>query len=128
MQALLLPVGSELHALYLGVVREVVPAGLITVVPGAPSWLLGVMNLRGEILPVVDTARSLGVTDAGKRTHMAIADTSAGPAAVAATGPPEPCTLGDPAGTSERPGGCGRFAAGDRVATLLDLDALTDTL
>jgi purine-binding chemotaxis protein CheW len=128
MQALLLPVGDELHALYLGLVREVVPMAPITPVPGSPSWLLGVVNLRGEILPVIDSARPLGIRDAGPRTHLTVADTSAGPAAVAVTGAPEPCTLGEPAGASEHAGACGRFVAGDRIATLLDLEALTEAL
>ena len=35
-------------------VREIVPLATLTAVPATTSWLLGVMNLRGNLLPVVD--------------------------------------------------------------------------
>lgn len=124
MQALLLPVGDEWHSLDLAVVREVVRALPITAVPRGPSWLLGLVNLRGDIVPVIDSAGALGVRDPGEPTHLTVADTPNGRAAVAATGAPEQVTLGDPAGTGETRGALGRFAVGDRVTTLLDLDDL----
>ena len=40
-------------------VREVEEIGAITPVPATPSWLRGVMNLRGTIVPVIDLAHFL---------------------------------------------------------------------
>jgi purine-binding chemotaxis protein CheW len=42
-------------------VREVEEVGAITPVPATPSWLRGVMNLRGTIVSVVDLAHFLGL-------------------------------------------------------------------
>lgn len=60
-QLLLFALGGESYAFPLERVREVVKPGPITPVPSTPDHMLGVMNLRGEILPVLDPKRLLGV-------------------------------------------------------------------
>lgn len=60
-QLLLFALGGESYAFPLERVREVVKPGPITPVPSIPEHILGVMNLRGEILPVLDPKRLLGV-------------------------------------------------------------------
>ena len=42
------------------VVREVIPAGLPTRIPGATAAVAGLVNLRGALLTVVDGRRALG--------------------------------------------------------------------
>lgn len=34
---------------------------LITPLPDAPAWLTGVINLRGQIIPVIDLRKRIGV-------------------------------------------------------------------
>jgi purine-binding chemotaxis protein CheW len=46
-------------------VREVVRFTEYTPVPGAPDFLVGVFNLRGEILAVIDLRKFFGVADRG---------------------------------------------------------------
>lgn len=46
-------------------IREVEAIGAVTPVPHTPSWLRGVMNLRGEIVAVVDLAQFLGLPREG---------------------------------------------------------------
>src|SRR5581483_4275050 len=41
-------------------VREVITLPKVTRVPGAKPWLLGVANVRGNLLPVTDLAQMLG--------------------------------------------------------------------
>lgn len=41
-------------------VREVLEMPGVTRVPGAKPWLLGVANVRGELLPIVDLGQFLG--------------------------------------------------------------------
>jgi purine-binding chemotaxis protein CheW len=41
-------------------VAEVVPVPVLTRVPGGPSWLSGVVNWRGRVLPVVDLRPLVG--------------------------------------------------------------------
>lgn len=52
---------SEIYAVPLGEVREIVKVGSITELPRARHDLLGVMNLRGEVLPVYDLRLRLGL-------------------------------------------------------------------
>ena len=40
-------------------VREVVPAAELTPLPEAPAWVLGMLNLRGTTLPVIDVGTRL---------------------------------------------------------------------
>ena len=35
-------------------------AGAVTVVPGTKDWMLGLANIRGELLPIVDLQRYIG--------------------------------------------------------------------
>jgi purine-binding chemotaxis protein CheW len=57
--------GAERYALELVYLREVARLTSITPVPGAPEFVLGVTNLRGEILSVFDLRKLLGVKIAG---------------------------------------------------------------
>src|SRR6476620_8754767 len=45
---------SEEYAVPIMTVTEVVPSIEITPVPGAPEYILGLTNLRGKVLPVLD--------------------------------------------------------------------------
>ena len=49
------------YAVPVASVREVIRTGRLTPVPGAPPAVLGITNLRGEILPVLDTGALLGL-------------------------------------------------------------------
>jgi twitching motility protein PilI len=42
--------------------REVLPAPAVSRIPNTVSWLCGVANVRGSLVPVVDAAAALGVT------------------------------------------------------------------
>ena len=46
--------GGERHAAELRWIREVVTLGFVTVIPGAPAGLVGAVNLRGNLVPVLD--------------------------------------------------------------------------
>jgi purine-binding chemotaxis protein CheW len=55
-------VGADHYAVDLRRVEEILPLPVVTPVPRAPSFLEGVVRLRGDVLPVVDVRRRLGVT------------------------------------------------------------------
>ena len=124
MRALLLPVGADRYALDLTRICEVVRGPELTSLPGAPPGVLGVMNLRGEVVPVLDSAALLGTGRLARADYAVVADMDAGLAALAADGEPATVTLAEPAGPSELEAGIGRFAVGEAVVALLDLDAL----
>lgn len=55
-------VGREYYGLPIESVREVERVPRVTPVPGAPRFLRGLVNLRGEILPLVDMRLVMGAT------------------------------------------------------------------
>ena len=61
-QLCVLEVGQESYVIDLKRVDEILPAQQPTPVPRAPGFLEGVVKLRGEIVPVVDVRKRLGVT------------------------------------------------------------------
>jgi len=124
MKALLIPVGHDLHALDMRWVREVVAAPLITEVPTAPSAVLGVFNLRGDIVPLFDTAALLGLGTATSGTFAAVVESTTGLAGLVATGIPESVELGESMGATETEGIIAAYTIGTRIATLLDVNAL----
>ena len=56
---LVVRLASETYAIDIGVVREIIQPIPVTRLPRAPHHILGVMNLRGKILTVVDLRRRL---------------------------------------------------------------------
>lgn len=57
-------VGRQLYALPLSAVLQVVRLPALTVVPGAPSGMCGMLNLRSSFIPVLDARTILGETAA----------------------------------------------------------------
>ena len=54
--------GDEKFAIPVDHVQEVVEFGQVTKVPNAPKYMLGIINLRGRVLPLLDTKLKLGLT------------------------------------------------------------------
>jgi purine-binding chemotaxis protein CheW len=46
--------GSQTYALPVGEVQEIRATGAWSTLPGSPPWVLGVMNLRGLVIPMFD--------------------------------------------------------------------------
>jgi len=55
-------IGKETYGVDISTVREIVRVEEITRVPGTPAFMLGVVNLRGRILSVVDLGHHLSLT------------------------------------------------------------------
>jgi purine-binding chemotaxis protein CheW len=53
--------GDEKFAIPVDHVQEVVEFGHVTKVPNAPPYMLGIINLRGRVLPLLDTKLKLGL-------------------------------------------------------------------
>ncbi|ULA63347.1 MAG: Positive regulator of CheA protein activity (CheW) [Nitrospira sp.] len=60
----LVTLGGELFAIDLRHVREVFEVEAVTPVPGVPSTLVGVANIRGTVMPLADLRPSLGISSA----------------------------------------------------------------
>lgn len=63
---------DELYGVDVMKVREVLRFTEITPVPGAPKFLLGIINLRGNVVTVVDTRERFGLTQGEITDHSRI--------------------------------------------------------
>jgi purine-binding chemotaxis protein CheW len=120
MQAVLLPVGADSYALPVECVRQVVAAPAVTPLVTAPSVVRGLFNLRGEIVPLLDTGTLLGIGRIDAVAFAVVVNTPRGPAGLATTATPEGIVLDTPTTSSELPGTTGVFHVGGRVVVLVD--------
>lgn len=62
----------EFFALDIAKVREVLDYTKITRVPGMPAFMLGVINLRGSVVPVIDMRLKFNLPHEGKTVNTCI--------------------------------------------------------
>ncbi len=69
---------DQRYALHLDVVERVIPAVEITPLPKAPEIVLGLINIRGKIIPVLNIRRRFRLPDRETELtdHFIIANTS----------------------------------------------------
>jgi chemotaxis signal transduction protein len=123
-QALLVPVGADLYALPVDWVCEVVAAPTVTPLATAPAVVLGLFNLRGQIVPLLDTAALLGIGTVETIAFTVVVSSPHGPVGLAASGFPQRAVLDASIGPSELPGTTGLYQVDQRVAACLDPAAL----
>ena len=133
---------AETYAVAIGAVREIVKVPLLTEVPRGQRGLLGVMNLRGEVLPVYDVKHRLGLirevpvvtgpSDVPRSCRVVLVRDEEGDAGVLVDRVDEVVKLlpsrfePPPPGTSDREAISGLARKGEVLYILLDLaEALT---
>jgi purine-binding chemotaxis protein CheW len=119
-----LNVGADTYAVRAATVREVIPSPEITPLPASASVVLGLCNVRGDIVPILDTSALLGLGAGPAPTHAVIVRVPDGEAGLSTTGVPSFTRLGDRVGDADVPGQLGAYRFADGIATLLDVDAL----
>lgn len=125
MRALVLRAGAEQYTVPLDTVREVVADPKVGRVPGAHPAVIGVMNLRGDVVPVLDTGLLLGRARLPEAPFAAVVQTKRGPAALIAGDEPQTVTIER---TIEAEDGRIRHALGEGLAAPVDVDALLGQL
>jgi purine-binding chemotaxis protein CheW len=77
MQLVVFRVGKEEYGLDIQEVKEIIKMQEITEIPNAPEFIEGVINLRGQITPVMDMRKRLNaeVEKIGKDTRIVIVET-----------------------------------------------------
>jgi purine-binding chemotaxis protein CheW len=128
---------AETYAIAIEDVREIVKVPLLTEVPRGQKGLLGVMNLRGEVLPVYDVKHRLGLidrspvvtgpTDLPRSARVVLVRDDQGDAGVVVDRVDEVVKLlasrfeAPPAGTTDRDSIVGLARKGDVLYILLDV-------
>ncbi len=74
-QLVVFKLNNEEFAFEVVSVESIIKMQAITIIPHAPDHVVGVTNLRGNIVPVVDLKKRLGlkVTEAGTDTRIVVA-------------------------------------------------------
>lgn len=67
-------IGGEAYAVLVEQTREVLKLWETTAVPHTPAYVLGVMSIRGAVLPVIDLSQRLGLGpgDRGERSRVIV--------------------------------------------------------
>lgn len=75
-QYLTFMIGGEEYAISLLKVKEIIEYDVVTEIPKTPDWVRGVINLRGNVVPVIDLAVKfrLPASVAGKLTCIVITE------------------------------------------------------
>ncbi len=68
MQLVVFDLASEFYGVDIGDVREIIRMQTVTRVPGAPPYVEGIINLRGQVIPVVDLRKRLELV-VGEQTN-----------------------------------------------------------
>jgi len=72
-------VGGRTMGCPLDVAREVLPAGAVTRLPGAPAHVIGLQNVRGRVVTVLDVARRLDpAAPASTGAHVIVVESADG--------------------------------------------------
>ena len=123
-----LRIGPEAYAMPVQHVREVVSLGEVTVVPGSRPEMLGVRNLRGQILPVIDLALLLGISASAPPARLLVAEAGGRAAGFAIDSVSEVSELPDPAEEAESSVLIGATLAGGDLIGLIDVPRVFDSL
>lgn len=121
-------VGDEEYALPVRHVPEVAVLGEITPVPGAPARVLGIRNLRGEVLPVFDLAAALEADGEHDPQRIVLADDGRRRCALAVDAVTEVAEVAEAEEVAESPLLAGAVLIDGRIIGLVDVPALLDVL
>jgi purine-binding chemotaxis protein CheW len=79
-QYLTFQLGGETYAMGILAIKEIIEFGNLTEVPRLPSFIRGVINLRGAVVPVIDLSARFGkaTTSVTRRTCIVIVEVASG--------------------------------------------------
>ena len=121
-------VADEAYAVSVLNVLEVANLGDVTPVPGAPIQILGVRNLRGKILPVIDLAALLGTRRSQPAGRLLVAESEGRQAGLAIDEVTEVSELADLAEETDSALLLGTMLDDGDLIGVLNLPAVMDAL
>ena len=121
-------VATETYAVPVGNVLEITDVGELAAVPGSRPDILGVRNLRGEILPVIDLAAFLGITSTVPPRQLLVAETRGVKAGLAIDEVSDVGELPDPAQDGEPGFLLGTMLHDGQLIGVIDVQRVFDSI
>jgi purine-binding chemotaxis protein CheW len=116
--------GREAYAIPVSHVSEVLELGDVTPLPGSGEHVLGLRNVRGQVLPVFDLAALLGGARRGELSKVCVARLHGSVAGLAVDEVTDVAEVPDEGDPVESPLVDRSFLAGDRLVGVIDADGL----
>ncbi|HXC79094.1 MAG TPA: chemotaxis protein CheW [Candidatus Acidoferrum sp.] len=124
MRVLVVAVNDGFFAVPMATVHQVLRHPKVTRVPLSPPGLLGVVNVRGEIVPFLDAAVLTGTGNLSEPPFAVLVSGEGEMVALAAEGLPIAADFEAPVGPGTQPGELGVYSNGGRLVVLIDIEEL----
>ncbi len=128
MRVLVLAANAAFFAVPMATVHQVLRPPLVTRVPLAPTGLLGVVNVRGEIVPLLDTGVLTGTGSLSEPPFAVLLSSEKELIALAVEELPIAADFEEPVGPGAQPGELGVYSSGGRLVVLVDVEELVKNL
>jgi purine-binding chemotaxis protein CheW len=123
-RVLILAVNAAFFAVPIETVHQVLRHPIVTSVPLPPAGLLGLVNVRGEIVPLLDAGVLTGTGALRESPFAVLVSGVKEMVALAAEELPIAADFEEPVGPGSRPGELGVYSNGGRLVVLIDVDEL----
>jgi purine-binding chemotaxis protein CheW len=123
-RVLVVAVNAAFFAVPMATVYQVLRHPLVTRVPLSPAALIGVVNVRGEIVPLLDTGVLTGTGSLDKPPFAVLVSGGEEMVALAAQELPIAADFEVAVGPGVQPGELGIYSNGGRLVVLIDVEEL----
>src|SRR5882762_710360 len=123
-RVLVLMVNGASFAVPMATVRQVLRQPIVTRVPLSPTGLMGLLNVRGEIVALLDTGVLTATGALGEPPFAVLVSAEKAMVALAAEELPVAADFGDPVGPGTQSGELGVYSSGGRLVVLVDIEEL----
>jgi len=124
MRVLVMAVNDAFFAVPMATVHQVLRHPKVTRVPLSPAGLLGVVNVRGEIVPFLDTGVLTGTGSLEDPPFAVLVSGETEMVALATEALPIAADFEEPVGPGTQPGELGVYSSGGRPVVLVDIEEL----
>jgi len=124
MRVLVMAVNDAFFAVPMATVHQVLRHPKVTRVPLSPAGLLGVVNVRGEIVAFLDTGVLTGTGSLDDPPFAVLVSGETEMVALAAEDLPIAADFEEPVGPGTQPGELGVYSSGGRLVVLVDIEEL----
>jgi chemotaxis signal transduction protein len=124
LRVLVIAANGAFFAVPMATVHQVLRHPLVTRVPLSPAGLLGVVNVRGEIVPLLDTGVLTGTGNLTAPPFAVLVSGDKDMVALAAEELPVAADFEEPVGPGTQPGELGVYSNGGRLVVLVEIEEL----